>query len=366
MGIHKKVKKTGKFLWQAFSYRSPKMAYVGGWQGHRNLGDEAVYGALKQLFYPANFVEYNKNAVPCRLLKFLPVCEAALLAGGTVIGQKKSAIRWAENCFELCSHRIVFGAGVTDPSFLAYESGTSSWQEYKQLWKGILEKFEYIGVRGPMSAELLTDFGLKKVEVIGDPVLSLSMTQFHHNASIDSNTIGINVGQAKGSVWGSESQIFEEYIRLATLAKNAGWRIKWFVVWPGDLLVTKQIAVASKTNNEIYELYEDYNRYVELVAPVSVFVGMKLHAVALATCAYVPSVMLEYQPKCRDYMMSIEQDGNTIRTDNFKAEAVWEMVTTLNVNRKKISESLFRTIKPLCELQNSRAAKLMINFRYFF
>ena len=91
---------------------------------------------------------------------------------------------------------------------------------------------------------------------------------------------------------------------------------------------------------------------------MSTFVGMKLHAVALATCAYVPSIMLEYQPKCRDYMQAIGQDTATIRTDCFKAEEVWEIIKNWISKRSILSNLLYNKISTLRQRQFQRADEL--------
>jgi polysaccharide pyruvyl transferase WcaK-like protein len=73
----------------------------------------------------------------------------------------------------------------------------------------------------------------------------------------------------------------------------------------------------------------------------------------------VPSIMLEYRSKCRDYMMSIGQEDVTIRTDHFEGENVWEMIQTLSSQRQRISELLYHAIKPLRQKQFRRAEELM-------
>jgi polysaccharide pyruvyl transferase WcaK-like protein len=97
---------------------------------------------------------------------------------------------------------------------------------------------------------------------------------------------------------------------------------------------------------------------MDIVSRVNIFVGMKLHAVALATCAYVPSVMLEYNPKCRDYMESIGQGDFTLRTDTFTAQQAWETVENLLANRASVAKSLFEAVSKFRKLQSMRASEI--------
>ena len=104
---------------------------------------------------------------------------------------------------------------------------------------------------------------------------------------------------------------------------------------------------------------KDFDEYLELVRPLSTFVGMKLHATALATCAYVPSVMVEYRPKCRDFMQAIGQDEATIRSDVFEAEQVWETVSAWNSNRPPAAGALYNAIGTLSKAQRARAREII-------
>jgi polysaccharide pyruvyl transferase WcaK-like protein len=354
-----RIKRAGKFLWQRFTGRPPFISYVAGYNGHRNLGDEAIYAALQNLFRPAHFVDYPKGLELKSSLSFLSQVQMALLAGGTIIGPKTSTVERVKRCFGLSGHCVVFGTGVCHPQFWAERVGADYLRFCFQQWKKVLEKCDYIGVRGPMSAEALNDVGLHNVEVIGDPVLVFAQKDTCGDEALSTPTLGLNICQTKGNMWGSEDLVCEEFVKLAAIAKRADWQVKWFVLWPPDLTLTRKVAVASRTAEHIYKIYEHYHEYLDTVKTVSVFVGMRLHSVALATCAYVPSIMLEYRPKCRDYMMSIGQEDVTIRTDHFEGENVWEMIQTLSSQRQRISELLYHAIKPLRQKQFRRAEELM-------
>jgi len=350
------IKRYSDFIWQALTAKPPRLAYIGGFFGKKNLGDEALYDASESLFYKCSLLKFPRKRWLTRIAKVLPNIHCAVLAGGTIINRLESWRHLADKYFDIFPFSFVFGTGVAHPSFW---SGRPRWKDTLKEWKPILEKCSYIGVRGPMSAQLLTDIGLENVQVVGDPVLTFAAEQSPENASYIPDSIGLNIGQANGCLWGSEEHIQAEYVKLASLAAKAGWCVKWFVVYPPDLAITENAAKHSGTNQEIHKIYCDAGRYLESVRSLSTFVGMKLHAVVLATCAYVPSVMLEYRPKCRDYMQSIGQDAATIRTDKIKAEEIWEIVSALNSARQKVSNALYRGIRPLREIQRSKAKELM-------
>lgn len=356
---HKRINSTKRytdFFWQSLTARPPRVAYVGGFFGHDNLGDEALFDAMQSLFNRCSLLKYPRKPWLARIASVLPRVHCAILGGGTLINHLESWRRLAERCFEIFPASFVFGTGVAHPEFWSSQPG---WKDTLKQWKAILGKCSYIGVRGPLSAQLLTGAGLSDVEVIGDPVLAFAMDRPPDDGSHIPDSLGLNIGQASGRLWGSEDRILQEYISLAKTAKKAGWRVKWFVVYPPDLEITRKAAELSGTGDEIHRIYSDVARYLALVRPLSAFVGMKLHATALAACAYVPSVMLEYRPKCRDFMQSIGQGELTIRTDRVKAEQVWEIISALNSKRDEAAKALYAAIKPLSTAQRDKAEQLM-------
>ncbi len=350
----KAIIKGSKFLERGLVSKKPVVAYVGGFLGEQNLGDEALFMAAKLLFNKYELLYFDGSRTQTSLFRYFPYIKTGILAGGTLINRAEDCLKVAEKYFEVCPSLSVFGTGVANSSFW---EGRSSWVNMMDKWKPLLEKCNYIGVRGPLSAEQLTDAGIKNVEIVGDPVLVFAENEI--NYKYVPNSIGLNIGQSGGVVWGDESRILSEVIKLANLAREAKWTVKWFVVWPKDLEITQKAANISKTSEHIYEIYDDHKKYIELVKPLSTFVGMKLHATILATCAFVPSIMLEYRPKCLDYMESIGQGASNIRTDKFQAENVWEIVCSWNSERHEKAETRFKSIKTLQKKQLQKAGELM-------
>lgn len=343
-----------KYLWDVSHSRAPRLMYVSGCPGHQNLGDEALFEACKKLFNRCSLVHYSGGrtlSIPSKLLK---ISGTAMLAGGTIIN--RMGLHAARECIDVFAKLFVFGTGVAQPAFW---SGKVGRKDTLKQWKPILQRCGYVGVRGPLSAQVLREIGIDNVEVIGDPVLTFASNNYKNWDSHEPNSIGLNVGWDRIAQWGEPETIYAEYIQLASIARKARWRVRWFVVWPPDLATTTELAKISDTEAEIYQIYSNPSEYIELVRPLSIFVGTRLHSVALATCAYVPSIMLEYRPKCRDYMMSIGQEHNTIRTDKFKAKDVWNIVNACSSKRELLSKALYQSIKPMRDKQCRKAEELM-------
>ena len=354
----RKTRRTSYLLWQILTTKRPHISYIGWWAQTQNLGDKALFEAVQLLFSQCGFIEYpyETGSIVSASTKMFGIIKCGLLSGGTLIIGSPRALKMAKESFPVCKNTVVFGTGVADPSFWAGQPG---WQNTMAQWKPLLERCCYIGARGPISARILTGAGINNVEVLGDPILALADDLPPDNSVCLPKSIGFNIGRSFGNVWGTEDDICSQFVKLATLASNAGWKVRWFVVVPDDLEITKTIAKATGTDNEIYTIYTDHQQYLDLVRPMSIFVGMKLHAVALATCAYVPSMMLEYRPKCRDYMSAIGQEDATIRTDEFQADKAWETIQQWNGQREVLSKKLFEAIKPIKNNQFLKAAELL-------
>ena len=338
--------------------RSPHVIYLSGSPDSDNLGDNTLFKAHRALFPGSSFLRYGSGGrVVRQLSRLLRVSGHGLLAGGTLIN------RWGvgplEECLELFGSFSVLGTGVGQADFWA---GRSGWRDQMPAWKRVLERASYLGVRGPLSARALHEAGLPNAEMIGDPVLVFAEPGPPDPDAHQPATLGINLGISRGNVWGSEDRIARECAALARRARERGFRVEWFVVHPEDLEITRAVARSSGTEARVHEVYRDHTRFMEQVKPLSVFVGMKLHAVVLATCAYVPSVMLEYRPKCRDYMLSIDREAATVRTDRFDAASVWEMVAAFDAERAKHARDLHDSIAPVRDRLRDKAREIEAGF----
>jgi polysaccharide pyruvyl transferase WcaK-like protein len=326
----------------------PALAYVGGWLGKRNLGDEALLEAYRALFPDFQMLPFDGGRIASNLARRVSIFRAGILAGGTLIGQGHLWLEIAQAYLKVAQPLVIFGTGVETASFWGAESTLDKWIP-------ILRQCKLVGVRGPISAQLLADAGIDNVEVVGDPVVVFARSDICRSPV--SKSIGLNVGMSDGRVWGGEERVRDEMARLATLAKSAGWRVQWFVVWPKDEAPTRLAAERSGTADEIHFIYEDHHKFMRLVRPLTAFVGMKLHATMLATCVLTPSLMLEYRPKCRDYMKSIGQEAATLRTDQFTAEQAWEIARDWSGRHDEVALDLAEGLGILQKKQRNFARK---------
>lgn len=329
----------------------PRLGYIGGVYGTQNLGDNALRYAADNIFNNCTLLEFPRKNHLAKFTKFVLPIRNALFSGGTLISQDKRWLDLVAIYTPMLENFIVFGTGVAHPMF---------WDDKRKEWGEILKQFNFVGVRGPLSAQLLIEANIKglEIEIVGDPVLTFAFDKLNTYCSNNSNIIGLNIGWDRVNQWGTSDYIFNEAVRLAMLAKKYRWNVRWFVVSPTDAEMTRKVASDSGTSSDIFYIYDNPQEYLNIVKYCNIFVGTRLHSVVLANCAYVPSLMIAYRPKCLDYMQSIEQDKYVITTDKFKAEEVWDMVINMNSIRNKFAENLYLSIKKIKDKQLLKAMEL--------
>lgn len=320
MDIVETPKRVIRFIRETWKTPYPRLAYISGWLGHQNLGDEVLPYAMADLFRPFSLMHFEGERSVAYINQWTHSVSGGVLAGGTLINAGGGFLEHMEKSTRLLPSTFVFGSGVRDPNFWQQYG---DWKDNRRQWQDVLKRCEFVGVRGPLSAGLLADVGVS-AEIVGDPVLAFFDESRETSLQDAEVHLGLNIGQSLGRVWGSEEHIARQYSILARKAREMGWRVTWFVVWPEDLDVTKRVAEESGTADSIFAEYYSSERYIEKARRMTLFVGMKLHATILAICACVPSLMIEYRPKCRDFMQSINQDDAIIRSDVFQGAQVVE------------------------------------------
>ncbi len=300
------------------------LPYVGA-VGLTNLGDEALLELARCAFTEHRLVAAKQSPFLQRLV--LDRCARAahgLLVGGGTSLLSDSLLLTLERTAPYATPFVTFGTGVLDPEFHGALDA-----EKQQRWRAAFAHAAAVGVRGPRSKQILDDLGVPDVRIVGDAA-TLCVRQSPREPASE-RVLGVNVGTAWGRVWGGDEQL-----PLATLAMvlrrftQDGWHVRFFCVWPYDMPVVRSVAAAAQLDKpDIVEEYFSCERFMREVGTCRLFVGMKLHAIMLAVCARVPAMALEYRPKVRDFMLSIDAPSECIRFDRYDADMLTEAVRSL-------------------------------------
>jgi polysaccharide pyruvyl transferase WcaK-like protein len=319
-----------------------------GWLGHRNLGDEALFCANKTLLPQLRLVPYERRK------RWGPSPKACVLGGGTYINDKDSVEIIA--AIQRTMPFVFFGVGVQNPH---YWSATAGYKDTRAQWTHILRDSPLVAVRGPHSAETLQNQGYGHARIVGDPALTLADRTL---ALRDGRHIGLNLGDTRGRLWGGDDGFVYRAIRdVARRLVRDGFRVSLFAVCPDDTVALSKLRREVGGAIELHSHYDWTPAVAAYFRSVDLFVGLKLHSVVLAHCAYVPALMIEYRPKCADYMASLGLEDLTFRSDRLDVDELYEAIHDLRQNRRDHQEALFTRIGSLRDSQKA-FAEVMTDF----
>ncbi len=332
--------------------RRPSKAMVHVRCNFDNLGDIMVARAIDDMFsevalvscFPTRKVQQFDSLVGIeRVLRF--VC----LGGGTLIFTPHnvgwlSALQFFTNrATPLCT----FGTGVVDPEFLQElysASGRASplTQAAIDEWVACLEMFPFVLVRGLESERILRQHGLKRVTVLGDPALFYARAAMGRKDS--GRRVGINLS-TYSHFWGNSQQsALAEMSKVIDWLRKSNWTITLFPSMSEDeALASQVIRTLGCDDVAISRAYRDPREFLEQVERLDLFVGVKLHTVVAACCVYTPAIMIGYQPKCYDFMKTMDLDRYFLRSDQLEAEKLMSLIDAMYAERDSVQRLQFES-----------------------
>ncbi|BBZ28356.1 polysaccharide pyruvyl transferase [Mycolicibacterium madagascariense] len=300
---------------------TPVVSYL-GWHGYRNLGDDAIYDAVTGQLPGVTMLDLPRQPQDWvaatlsgkrRALRDAPL----LVGGGTILGRR----HWRYMIgYGLSQSRhaggYAIGVGVEDAVFQGRRSGSG--RDELSRWGPLLSRLRKVSVRGPRSATLLADMGFD-ADVSGDPALLLPRPDVRP----EEGRIGVNVGFGD-DLWGHDPGALAAQLAVAVDdLRSRGHEVVGILMneadrkWTRTALGDDGVVIAPATPEEAA---------VEL-GRCSLAIVTRLHAGILAALSGSPVLTLEYQPKCRDFAASIDDEQWLLRTDAVTSGAVLDLVT---------------------------------------
>jgi polysaccharide pyruvyl transferase WcaK-like protein len=333
------------------SLTSSLSGYYLGWLGFRNLGDEAMWDVCRHSIPAVHWTSVSLKQ-PTHVAE--PQDAIGILGGGTLI-HGRSDVFWKPYCSlrtTLARPVWTFGTGVEAPT-------TANQKEQLLLWADSFHKLPYVGVRGPLSKQLLEHSGLSNVVIAGDPAVLLSSGATDRSRSeLREKTrlrIAINFGLAGVPMYGEPRGLLQAILRVGRILISKKIDIVIVAVWPPDLEVCKWLSNQLGVNPP--RLLTTAQEFVTYIETCDILISFKLHAAILALARQIPTIVLGYADKCEDFLASVALSDLLLRTDRVTEASLQDALSYVLTNYGPL---LVRIRQGMAALRNSFEQYLLL------
>lgn len=349
-----------------YVFSNKKRAIYVGCLGYGNLGDEAVFYAIKGMLNQKMFlyeIPYSKPFSGRIFRKyFFKPPDYIILGGGTVIlkGISESFLRIVDS-FKLKYPKadvFVFGAGVAD-TVLASKNGFPT---NINDWHKFLNKCKYIFVRGRLSKEALeTTFGITKtsIKILHDPSISFLKKRILNKGK--TKTIGINFCDILGRIYGQDQEAVTTFFKQAIQALlEQGWKVHLYSTVISDVnfmkgYLSEELMDGLNVMDKSFSLKES----LEFFEGIDVFIGQRLHSVIFSAITYTPFYAIEYESKTSDFLLTLGYENRSMRTDNLDLAVLLKRINEIYENIEQEQQKLFELCAKANKEQQSYVKELL-------
>ncbi len=325
-----------------------------GWAGEGNLGDDLMYLAHRRVLAPLGLARLPARRTGPRLAILARApggvrARGMLLGGGTLFGRRDWLQRLEEVRAAVGTRPwMALGVGVEDPAF-----GDFADEESLRRWAAVARSWPVLGVRGPRSQEILAVYGLDAA-ITGDPALLLA--EIAPVVPVSARLLGVSVAVPEARHGDPEHVDATVRAALARL-RAGGWRFRLFVFSRWDTERTAAVCAELGPSAEIVHPAGAAD-LLRALGECEVVVGERLHATVMAAAAGTPALALEYRPKLRDFMSSIDREALALRVDRLTAADLASAVEELAARRAAESAHLRRAVAALNARLHTAAAAI--------
>lgn len=338
-----------------------KRIVVSGYYGFDNTGDEAVLYSIIQaldqeckehdleIIVLSNQPEQTSKLYGVKAInrwdikeiyKQIKVCDLLISGGGSLLQDITSnkTVPYYLSIIKMAQwHK-------KEVVFYSQGFGPVSKTHSKYLIKKVLNKVNYIFVRDENSKKALIEIGITKpsIMVTADPVLgmepneeiTLKMQDYIRQCSEGKPRVGIYLRS-----WKNDSKLMEKISVLCQVLDERGIAIFFIPMQqPDDMEFLKKIDF-KKTSAYNVTKKLDIQEVFALTGQMDIVIGMRLHALIMATAQGIPVVGLSYDPKVEDFMKMID-NKHCFDIETFSPEDVANSVMTQIEHIKKEKETI--------------------------
>lgn len=344
------IKKINLLFKELIEYKSlffstkKKAVYLGN-LGKDNFGDECMYMILQQKFPEYTFLPLNGSfsSMPKFLNYRLIRLDLIILGGGTIIrkGFNGGVLRMLIRLNRLYPNvRLVcVGAGVGDDSYqksIGHPNDMGS-------WKKMLMKFSMIGTRGADSKNSLIKWGItKQIIECYDPSIAMFEANLPKKLNIRKSkplALGINVADLGVRIYGNNDKFYNEFFNCIYAFSKRNYIIKFFSTRLDDKnLLNKNFKGQFQfTHINSFKSVEKFYNEIDIV------ISQRLHGNAFAFVTNTPFIMIDYEPKCKEFFDSLKYPNDyRIRTDNLSCSTLFNKVSQIELEYDLLSIKMSR------------------------
>lgn len=314
-----------------YIHRRKAIGYIGG-HGANNLGDDVMFYALKNNLFQNELITFQTVGIEKLLYKAglsgVKFFKLLILGGGTLINDM-----W----YDKVSRSLQLGIPVIS---LGTGVGSCGIEQFEEVdvspWRGVLQNFLTVNVRGELSKSRLNNIGVNSV-VSGDLALLLANEKI--NNSYDKK-IGLNLMDIA-----KYNHYWEAILPLLSDLNREGWKFESLIINPNDLAYTKYYFEKLGVESNEFRAIKDYNEFLEASERLIFTICVRLHGSVLSLCNNIPTILFGYRDKCDDFMTSMDMKDYYIdvnqELNSFKmGEAILALKN--DVVQKSIRERSFR------------------------
>jgi glycosyltransferase involved in cell wall biosynthesis len=297
----------------------PKIRYV-GWNGHDNLGDDAMLEAVRSLFSWADVATARRG----KLL---------MLGGGTLIN-RANYLEWLVRQDSPRMERAVFGTGVANPEYWGQRESAEEWVRF-------LDSCSYVGLRGPKSLRTIRDWGFTgDAEVVGDPALLLTLGDTVRERRAD--RVVVTPAWTSGELWGKNDRtVLGALADMIQRLLAEGREVVMLSCFPGDdRHILEMMRAADAPDLPYMAGYDDLPAALELLASAGLVVAERLHGAVLAAAVNTPFLAIEYRPKVTDFAASLGLERLVLRSDSVTAASLGDLIAEIEADLAGVAEEM--------------------------
>lgn len=308
---------------------------LSGYYGFYNTGDEAILEAIISIFRrrlpEAELVVFSADpSHTCRTYGvdsvsrnhlpsiFRTLHRADLLiSGGGGLLQDVTSLRSVAYYLGMMELALFMGKKV---AVFAQGMGPLHHRLARHWVKRVLTRVDLVSVRDPLSADFLTQLGVKrKVRVTADPVFSLEpasqkeIEAFWTAQQITRAKEQLHVGIALRPFPRETSaggEVIETITRACIYLEQQYKARLIFLPYhlQKDLPLARQVASRLSQQSLIIDRSLSVREFMCLIGGLDLLVGMRLHALVFAAVSGVPLVALPYDPKINAFLSRIGKE----------------------------------------------------------